>query len=523
MEAHRFSESNSFEESTRTFDEFVKQLQSVEACQLTAGGLERLFKKDGFELLRRLLQDHLDYRGPGFVADVVVGQEGVTRTQSRPGARNLDTIFGTVVVNRQGYGTPGLCSLFPFDAALNLPKELQSHGLRREFAVEASKTSYAESVASVQEATTVAVGKRQAEELVIKAAQDFDDFYETRTVPQAMIEHTGPIEVVTVDQKGVVMRHDDLLDATKKAAEEQRHKKTKRLSKGEKKNSKRMATVAAVYTIEPMFRRPEDIVRELRGVQAIEAKAARPRPESKRVWASIEKRLADVVLDAVEEGVRRDPSHQKRWVALVDGNKSQIRLLKKYAKQNGIAMTIIVDIIHVVEYIWKASYALNDEATQEAEDWVTERFLLVLQGHAGSVAGGMRRSATLRGLSSEERKAVDTCAKYLTTYAPYLKYDKYLAAGYPIATGVIEGACRHLVKDRLDITGARWGLRSAEAILRLRSLRSSGDFDEYWTFHEAREYERNHSTQFKYGIIPPVLQPQHADSRASRPALRVVK
>ena len=117
-------------------------------------------------------------------------------------------------------------------------------------------------------------------------------------------------------------------------------------------------------------------------------------------------------------------------------------------------------------------------------------------------------SATERaGLSRDTRKPVDTCADYLLKYAPYLHYDRYLAAGYPIATGVIEGACRHLVRDRMELSGARWRLVGAEAVLKLRALRASGDFDAYWDFHEAREHERNHAQRYADGIAPPVTEP----------------
>ncbi len=108
----------------------------------------------------------------------------------------------------------------------------------------------------------------------------------------------------------------------------------------------------------------------------------------------------------------------------------------------------------------------------------------------------MRRSATRQALAAPCRQAVDKCADYLLKCRRYLNYDAYLAQGFPIATGVIEGACRHLVRDRMDLTGARWRLQSAEAVLKLRSLRSSGDFDEYWVFHKAQELQRNHLSQY---------------------------
>ncbi len=125
---------------------------------------------------------------------------------------------------------------------------------------------------------------------------------------------------------------------------------------------------------------------------------------------------------------------------------------------------------------------------------------MILEGKSSLVAAGMRRSATKRKLSSEERKSVDTCARYLLNNSAYLKYDEYLKLGLPIATGVIEGACRHLIKDRMDITGARWSLKGAEAVLRLRSLYISGDWHEYWRFHSQQEHRRNHRCLYKDGI-----------------------
>src|SRR5204862_4306916 len=116
----------------------------------------------------------------------------------------------------------------------------------------------------------------------------------------------------------------------------------------------------------------------------------------------------------------------------------------------------------------------------------------------------IRRSATRRGLTAEQRKAADTCAGYLLNHTAYLRYHEYLAAGLPIATGVIEGACRHLVKDRMDLTGARWSLDGAEAVLRLRALRTSGDFDAYWRFHEQQDYRRNHVAVYADGQVPPI-------------------
>jgi hypothetical protein len=162
---------------------------------------------------------------------------------------------------------------------------------------------------------------------------------------------------------------------------------------------------------------------------------------------------------------------------------------------------------------------LHGEGEPATERWVSERLLEILRGNSSDVAAGMRRSATLRGMKTKDRPAVDDCADYLLKYRPHLRYDEYLAAGLPISTGVIEGACRHLVKDRMDITGACWGLRGAEAVLKLRSFRASGDLDAYCAFRENAEYVPNHLDLFA-AAPPSTVMPLKVVGRAH---LRLVR
>ena len=243
-----------------------------------------------------------------------------------------------------------------------------------------------------------------------------------------------------------------------------------------------------------------------------EPRPVRPRPRAKRVWASLEREAWEVVADATLEAEHRDPEHVRPWVVLVDGAEMQLANARAAAAARGVEVTVIVDIIHVVEYVWKAAHAFHRAASPELACWAWTRVQRILEGQARTVASSMRRAATVAGLSPEARKPVDTCAGYLRKYAQYLQYDRYLAAGYPIATGVVEGACRHLVRDRMELTGARWRLAGAEAVLKLRALRASGDFDAYWDFHEAREYERNHARQYADGAPPPFNEPPEPPS-----------
>ena len=323
----------------------------------------------------------------------------------------------------------------------------------------------------------------------MKVAQDFEDFYAQRSVAQSAV--SDELLVLTTDGKGIVMHSEDLREATAKAAQKSPAKRQTRLSPGQKRQRKRMATVASVYSVPRYKRRPTDIIGEQRDPPE------RPAIHDKRVWASVRQEAKTVIASAFREATQRDPQHQREWVVLVDGEPHQLNTIKASAKQRDVTVTIVLDFIHVLEYIWKAAFCFFPSGSEAAEAWVSERALRILQGKASEVAAGIRRSATLQNLSPTARENADKCADYLLKYRQYLRYDDYLEKGYPIASGVIEGTCRHLVNDRMDITGARWRLDRAEAVLRIRALRASGDFDEYWQFHKLQEFQRNHVNKFQ--------------------------
>lgn len=490
-------EPGAFLSAQEKFLELTGRLQSHQSRSMTLSDLEKYLATEGRELLRRLLEEHIRFRGTGDIGPVVLGADDVERTYRQLREKTLTSIFGKVELERMGYSSPGENSLFPKDASLNLSNDSYSHGIRRLVAIEAARGSFEEAKESVERTTGVSVPKRQVQELTEKSAIDFDRFYEEGWAGERAYEAAKalPLLVLSMDCKGIVMRREDLKEATREKAEQTAHKLTKRVSRGEKRNAKRMATVASVYSIDEFARTPEQVVGEL-SPNFLKESVTRPRPAAKRVWASIEKEMDEVIEDLFEEAVRRDPKRKKKWVCLVDGDRKQIRKIRARAKKHGTEITLVLDLIHVIEYLWKAARVFHEETSREAEQWVTVRLLEILCGNASHVAAGMRRSATLRKLSKANRKPVDTCAGYLLKNKRCLQYDQYLKQGLPIATGVIEGACRYLIKDRMDLTGARWSLTGAEAVLKLRSLRSSQDFDSYWEYHEKKEYERNHQSRY---------------------------
>ncbi len=505
------------------FMHLVDILKDKESNNMILSEMETLIREKLQDIGRDLTRAKMNMVGLLESETVVKGSDGVVRTRKKLKGRKVETSFGEVDYERWGYGASGVDSLFPADGHLNLPPEKYSHEVRRLVSEDVTRSSFDETLEVLSERTAAKVPKRQGLELSRRAAADFVTFYDDEVAVRADTdvgpEENGSLLILTTDGKGVVMRPDGLREATKKAAGKKENKLNKRLSRGEKRDRKRMAQVASVYSIAPHLRTAEDIAGSLVPVEGKEQK--NPRPKNKRVWASIERESDQVVEEIFQEAQTRDPHHEKQWVGLVDGNPKQIQLLKEQATVYGVTLIIILDFIHVLEYLWKASRAFYAETSPECEQFVTERLLRLLRGQSSQVAKGIRKMATDRSLSKDSRKAVDKCADYLLKYREHLRYDQYLAQGLPIATGVIEGACRYLVKDRMDITGARWGLIGAEAVLRLRSLRASGDFQRYWRYHEKMEQERNHVSKYANGL--PALKDIDVKSARPRGHLRLVK
>ena len=373
------------------------------------------------------------------------------------------------------------------DKSLNLGKDQFSDGIRLRLAEQINHCAYDHVAQQIAQTTGAQVAKRQCLNLVQDMAQDFEDYYlQNRYLTP---EPGDDLLVLTFDGKGIVMPPDSLRECTKKRAKKS-NKLNSRLSAGEKRDRKRMAQVASVYTVQVHQRSAESI---MHSEQEENVHTFRTPARNKRVWASVEREPKAVITEAFEEALQRDPEQKRQWVVVIDGQPAQRKMIEKVAKELEVTVTIVMDFIHVLEYLWKAAWCFFDKGDNAVEAWVAKYAVKILKGGCSQVAKGLRQSATKRKLT--KRDAVDSCAKYLVKNKDRLRYDEALAAGFPIASGIIEGACRHLINDRLDITGARWGLDGAEALLKVRSLKSSGDFDGYWQFHKQQSKQRCYTFQ----------------------------
>jgi len=480
------SELSFFSDAQEQFDKLINQLSSETYASSEHGDVEKHINQAGQELLRRLLQGWLNLKATHEEQKSTVKNAlGEALNHVRTGtARVITSLFGDVTVTRKGYSQRRQSSVFPLDAELNLPAAPYSDGMRHRLSKEALRGSFDDAIEVITETTGGSIPKRQSLNLARDAAQDFECFYQQKRFKKP--EETSNLLVLTFDGKGIVMRPDSLREGTKKAATKEK-KLGSRLSPGEKKDRKRMAQVAAVYTVQAHMRSAESVMKASEGDTVV---PFRTPIRSKRVWASVEREPEKVIEEAFLEALQRDPKQQRNWVVLIDGLPHQIRLIEKVMRKLDVKATIVMDFIHVLEYLWKAAWCFFDKGDETVEQWIADRAVNLLNGQCSQVAKGLRSSATKRKIS--DRDAVDKCANYLLKNKTRLQYGEALASGFPIASGVIEGACRHLINDRLDITGARWSLEGAESILKLRSLKSSGDFESYWKFHKKESKKRNY-------------------------------
>ena len=461
----------------RAFSEMEMWAHSAEALGLPEDAVERGVEARVREVGRLMLQSHIDARGTGNVGPqlkvTTAGGEERGRRAEREDRRRIVSLFGPVEAVRTAYTERGQETVHPLDEALQLPARSPSYEVQRRLVEEAVRGPFDEAVVALDRNTGNRLPKRTVEQVAAEASQDFEAFYAQRAAPAAT--ETGPLLVAATDCKGVPMVKPE------GTAHRVRRKK------GDKANKKKMATVATVDTRRPRVRTAEEVVESLfEDVPQKNASAAKP--EHKRVWASLERPQEQVFRELAAEVAARDPLGFKLRVLLTDGERRLRRMAEKFLP----GFVLVLDLLHVLEYLWKAAHAFHAENSPEATAWVRSHALMILRGQVSQVIKGMRQSATKRGLRGSRLKAVETAAAYFHANRDRMHYDIYLAMGLPIASGTVEGACKHLVKDRMERSGMRWQIPGAEAILKLRAIHLSGDLDAYWSFHKRQEQLRLH-------------------------------
>lgn len=430
------------------------------AQEMEIGDVERHLVSLVMAVGRAALEEFVAQKGPGYAGKEITDSHG----QRLPYVRDRDcayrSIFGTVPIRRAYYHADGSPGVFPLDSELNLPERGYSYVLQEFSSRLAVKMSYEESQEILHRFFPVKMPIRSLEAIVGDVVDDVERFYEKKAPPD--IRPEAVVTVATVDKKGVVIRkvledeiRPDVLPANP-----------------DKPGKKKMATVISTY-VTPRYIRPADCI--LKEVSDQGKSDSRPKPQSKLTWGS----LADepeITVGRLRKAVDQRLPEGNELVCILDGEKSLWCLVYKYFP----AAFFVLDIFHVLEHLGKAALCFHDEGSPQAREFVTERLKLLLNGRAGRLIGGLKQMLTKQDLSGTKRRCLEQVIGYLERNRKHMRYEICLAKGYPVGSGVIEGACRNLINDRLELTGMSWTLRGAESMMRLRAVHINKDCDAFW-------------------------------------------
>jgi hypothetical protein len=445
-------------------DERLDRVEGQLFCELLGLGLT---------LLRQFVAQH----GTGDVGPSLATATGTWQRQEELHPRRYVSIFGELTIDRTVYGTRAKQKIeaVPLDGQLGLPEGDFSYLLQSWLQERCLDTNYADAIQGLAAILRVHPSVRSVEGMTRRMAADVPAFQAQQPLPDPTEQ--GELLVATADHKGVPMVPRDRPTATADEA-------------SERPGVKRAACAGAVYTIDRFVRTPADVVDEVR---RHERAAERPPPQGKVVWAEMRQEVDGeevsgrevVVANLCAELDRRDPTQTQTALVLCDGERALwttflAMLLRPYVA--------ILDLWHALTYLWLAAKVFHGSKPAQ-EGFVTARLKLLLEGKVGGVIKGLKQMGTQQGLTGEKQRTLTKVIGYLENNRDHMKYDVYLREGYPIGSGVIEGACRHVIKDRMERAGMLWTREGAGALLRLRVVHANGHWDEYQEYRIVREQQ----------------------------------
>jgi len=453
------------------FDQMVTAIRKAVEQGQRIDLVERDLWQRMLEMSRLILQGFVDLQGHGDLGATLEYEGHSLNRLEKLHDRRYVSVFGELLISRVAYGTRETQKheFIPLDARLCLPETDFSYLLQeweQSFCVQGS---YAKSSQSIDRILSIGQSIHSLEDMNRFMGRDVEGFQNSQPAPKPEAE--GSLLVLTADCKGVPMRR----DREKGDPPIRRHRK-----KGEKANKKRMACVGAVYSIEPFERTVDDVINE---VLRETRQKDRPVPQCKMMRAKLTRQIEgievggkDQIFSWFDDQIAiRNQDGSKLVVCVMDGERALWKMLESYELET----VCVLDIYHVLKYLWDSAHCFCPEGSDAANDFVTERLRRILEGDVGRVIGGLKQMATKHNLRGHRKKQLFVAINYLQRNRRYMAYDEYLANGYPIGSGVVEGACRHLVKDRMELTGMRWQTDGAQAMLDLRSVFLNDDWEAF--------------------------------------------
>jgi hypothetical protein len=473
-----FNSENIVQEIRAEFEMLLDFVTGAEAQTATADRIERGLFKRLLDLGAKLLLLFFVVRAQNCSREPLQMKDGQELPYHYERKRTYFSIFGKIPFWRPYFYKSGVGEA-PLDAELSLGSDRYSDFLRETFEYLAVYVAYGKDTDLLERFFDLKLSTRVLQQTIDADAADVEAFYTHKPPPSPAEE--AEILVIQADGKGVPM----VLETPAESKV--------RLGKGEKRGRKKEAIVTTVYTVACAPRMPEEVVAGLFYQSSGTQKEAseHPKPQNKHIWATLDGK--DAALDRLAKQVApRQGSHIQHKVALCDGCEAlQLRIEARFPDFN-----LILDFIHPNEYLWEVANSLLGETNEQRIEWVAKKTLQMLSGQTEQIISEFRHLAQDTNCSSTQYEKLTKTANYFERNLPYMDYPTYLAKGWPIASGVIEGACRHFVKDRFELSGMRWTQEGAENLMRLRAVAENGDWDAYHDFRKRQRHARLYDLPF---------------------------
>ncbi len=485
--------------------------QLLEYVKSSAGKEEiHIVEKEIFQQIKQIgrasLQLFVEKSGTGYEANnPPISENGNNLENKVCPASPYFSIYGKLNIKRTGYYDKAKQRYYyPIDNQLNLPKSTYSYLLTDWLLSRSTETDYRESVNLFIDIFDIDLSQAVPQRLCEDISPSVQPYYDQADAPD--MESEGSHLVLSADGKGVPIQ--------KKEQQGDMHKPETpkaRLTKGEKPGIKKEATVTANYSFNPASRSSEEIVnallREYKDTdndQQNQGEQKIPRIALNKHYRASLAGKDHAIGNAIEQLIKRDPDGNKPIIVLIDGapslEKSIERMVKTYHIKNRVDATIL-DIIHACEYVWEAGTAIHGEKSPKRRQWVREKLLDLLDGKIGYVIGALKQIKKKRELNESKLETLDKVIRYFTNHKHMMKYDDYLAKGYPIGTGVVESACGSLVKNRMERNGMRWGMTGAQAMLDLRAVKKNTDWKSFMEIYINEQKNILYSDDYKRKMV----------------------
>ena len=464
------------------FDKLLGQADVLVSSEESCASIERSLLRSLLNIGKLLLQYIIEMKSEELKGkEPLEGKLGKLKNKGKS-VRKYLSLFGTLEISRVGYWQVGLGKYYPLDEDLELSSTHHwSYALRELVSETASEQDYRASVQILNKLLGLKLTGKSSSRNAEATGIWVDKYYAEQKNCSEVAE--GSCFSLSVDGKGVPMipKERDKLP-----------KKGKRLGKGEKNGIKKMATVVVSSSFTPKRRTSNAIIKGLMNspLSKIEAESLKDNNDKgendnrwhkgihARAFLGEQKKAIDYGL----KNIKRRMTAASQFVVPIDAGVGLEPHIIQSVKEHGLEQQfqgIILDIIHVSEYVWEVANSVLGEKSKLRHRWVCDVLKDILNSNTQKVIDDFRRIRDKTKISSNAEKKITKAITYFSNHIHKMDYKHYIDKGFPVSSALVEAKCGHLVKDRMELSGMRWSHKGAQAILDLRAVSINGHIEHF--------------------------------------------